>query len=235
MKFIQRAPCCTWLPSRAVPSCRPQKTKAHPCCCPSLQPASCWATGVDHAYWGRPEEYKGARRVYVWNRTSAASDLLGMVKRSCILSFFLPYHPVPPCSSSWPSAVLCTWPAPPSIARPAVRRLARQAVPARIPRRHSSLCLLVGLADAPRTLYLPCLLRRPALPWPLLASCCGQTTRHTPTCCFPRQRRCTAGGLRYRVSTAAAFRDTPTSTRPTGTSTSSCWRRRGWPGLQVRA
>ncbi|EFN57879.1 hypothetical protein CHLNCDRAFT_8109, partial [Chlorella variabilis] len=33
---------------------------------------------VDHSYWGRPDEYTGERRAYLWNRTTPASDLLGM-------------------------------------------------------------------------------------------------------------------------------------------------------------
>ncbi|PSC72455.1 Endoglucanase A [Micractinium conductrix] len=33
---------------------------------------------VDHDYWGRPDEYTGPRRAYVWTRAMPASDLLGM-------------------------------------------------------------------------------------------------------------------------------------------------------------
>ncbi|EFN58136.1 hypothetical protein CHLNCDRAFT_141891 [Chlorella variabilis] len=33
---------------------------------------------IDHDYWGRPEEQRTSRPAWVWNRTTAASDLLGM-------------------------------------------------------------------------------------------------------------------------------------------------------------
>lgn len=43
---------------------------------------------VDHDYWGRPEQQEAwlksrnslPRKAYIWNRTMAASDLLGMVR-----------------------------------------------------------------------------------------------------------------------------------------------------------
>jgi hypothetical protein len=40
---------------------------------------------IDHTFWGRPEDQPvgGALRpVYVWNRTQAAADLLGTVRRA---------------------------------------------------------------------------------------------------------------------------------------------------------
>lgn len=33
--------------------------------------------GIDHAYWGRPEQQTGARPCFVWNSSTPASDLLG--------------------------------------------------------------------------------------------------------------------------------------------------------------
>ena len=38
---------------------------------------------IDHDYWGRPEEQRTSRPAWVWNRTTAASDLLGMVRTLC--------------------------------------------------------------------------------------------------------------------------------------------------------
>ena len=33
--------------------------------------------GVDHGYWGRPEDQTGTRTAYIWNYNTPASDLLG--------------------------------------------------------------------------------------------------------------------------------------------------------------
>jgi hypothetical protein len=68
-----------------LPRCRPHAASI------TLPPPRCHpGSGVDHAYWGRPDEQTGPRPATIYNAKSKCADLLGAVSAalaSCSLVF----------------------------------------------------------------------------------------------------------------------------------------------------
>lgn len=213
--------------------CAVRAETAPPACKPTPAQPSRLPTTLNRRYWGRPEDYTGARRAYVWNRTTAASDMLGMVGAAGMPDTLLPNAML--LDAVLPDAQL-TLPQYTQTPHPLLTLRRRQ------PWRQQACC---SSRTTRPTLRRCCPERRPSTPGPRRCRVRrrpesrpaairdsdqrGQEMRRGRQAVQPRSgqhlqrvslcRRCIRL-LRSQGGTAPAFPATPTCTRAAGTTTS---------------